>query len=60
MTHKTDSKNAPIKQLVLNRQTVKNLGVRSAVRTGGQQPAANAARPVVSITRGASCPSGNV
>jgi hypothetical protein len=52
MTTKTDSKNAPIKQLVLNRQTVKNLGVRSAVRTGD--------RPVGGVTHGGTCPSGNV
>ena len=34
MSTKSDTTNAPIKRLTLSRETVKNLGVRSAVKTG--------------------------
>ena len=52
MSTKSDTTNAPVKRLALSRETVKNLGVRSAVRTGD--------RPVGGVTHGGTCPSGNV
>jgi hypothetical protein len=34
MTPKSDAKKSPIKQLVLTRQTLKKIGVRSGVQAG--------------------------
>jgi len=61
MSTKSDTTNAPIKRLALSRETVKNLGVRSAVKTGILLPGAtDACRPVGGVTHGGTCPSGNV
>jgi len=58
MSTKSDTTNAPVKRLALSRETVKNLGVRSAVKTGILLPGAtDACRPVVGVTHAASCPS---
>ena len=62
MSTKSDTTNAPIKRLALSRETVKNLGVRSAMKTGyvPLPVGSGACRPVGGVTHAASCPSGNV